>query len=248
MPRKTPLPDRETAIARRLRAYRAALRLSREAFAQEIGVETAALSRVENLRGPLRAAEAWLALDRFAINPAWLANGQGQPSAVVNLPELAAAGLTGRELYSDAFDSTLAKTDQIPFGNHPVASNPRDVFFDDDTPWWQSLSPSVKDRVTAEIRVLAKLQDWIASVPDAQFRSFIRDLEAWGNAAVENYPDDPSDASWLARSLAMCRLRDDWIARGLYIELPGCDAYDYTHARAAALGLDPHPARNHSLN
>jgi len=75
--RKNPVPESEIEVARRLREIRSAMKLSRVAFAEEIGINVLRLASYDQGRVPLPYAVGRMVCRKFSISPAWLALGEG---------------------------------------------------------------------------------------------------------------------------------------------------------------------------
>jgi hypothetical protein len=73
------LPERELAIARRLRAFREVLKIPRTAFALSIGVGGERLASYEAGRVALRYHVFRAINQHFRLNPQWLATGEESP-------------------------------------------------------------------------------------------------------------------------------------------------------------------------
>jgi transcriptional regulator with XRE-family HTH domain len=109
MPRKTPLPPRETQICERLLYVRRRLGLSREMFARRAGIGASQLSRYEHQRSPVLLIDALRACEAFGIGIAWLATGEGDPAAgAYGVAKLAAAlKVDERSRFSEIYDQDL---------------------------------------------------------------------------------------------------------------------------------------------
>lgn len=105
MPRKHPLPERERRICTRLAEFRAAIKLTRAAFAREIGVNRFTLANVEGSAAPVTFALALRIQDRLQMNLAWLATGEGE---IYGKPKFHRSFIPSEsELLSSAFDKYL---------------------------------------------------------------------------------------------------------------------------------------------
>jgi transcriptional regulator with XRE-family HTH domain len=90
VPRKTPLPEREAAICKRIKEFRAGRKLSRVAFAQVLGLDSSVLSNVEHGRAPVRYGLANRLCETFDVSQVWLAEGIGRPHGRIPVfPEIA---------------------------------------------------------------------------------------------------------------------------------------------------------------
>jgi len=107
MPRKTPLPEREVAICNRLREFREMTQLSRVAFARKAGVDSSLLVRYDFLLTPVRYGPAYKLISTYAINPRWLATGEGQRVSRLAMIDPAACRGMDREPFSAVYDISL---------------------------------------------------------------------------------------------------------------------------------------------
>ncbi len=98
MPRKNPIAQREIEISTRLRKFRQSIGLSRVRFAQNAGVDSSLLSRIEHLRAPLKY-QTFRALNaKYYITPTWLATGSGFAKHSIPFDDA---------VFADAIDSAL---------------------------------------------------------------------------------------------------------------------------------------------
>jgi len=77
MPRKNPMAEQDTALAGRLAAFRKARGLSRVATAAKIGIDSSRLASYEFARARVPYAVVERMASRLALNPRWLATGNG---------------------------------------------------------------------------------------------------------------------------------------------------------------------------
>ena len=77
MARKNPLPPNEKAICARLGEFRRSIRLSRVAFAEELGIGTFRLANYERVSVPLPYSIGSKICESFDLSQAWLAEGVG---------------------------------------------------------------------------------------------------------------------------------------------------------------------------
>src|ERR1041384_7946820 len=98
------LPKREQEICTRLRTARNAVGLTQEEFAAQIGITRQRLASYEEMRAPLRFDIALRLCRVFIISELWLAKGEGDMRAMMDLttvPVATAAPVDAR--FSEAF-------------------------------------------------------------------------------------------------------------------------------------------------
>jgi transcriptional regulator with XRE-family HTH domain len=82
VPRKTPLPESEKAICKRLSAIRKFSHLNQDELARMVGTTTGLIANVEAGRSPLKAGLALSICKSLKVNPRWLAEGVGPPKLI----------------------------------------------------------------------------------------------------------------------------------------------------------------------
>lgn len=108
MPRKNPVPEFQVAICRRLRRFRRdTTKLSRVAFAGELGIDGTQLANYEHARAPIRCGLFKRVYSKFGLNPAWLAEEKGEPQDHNALPDGALDDLPDEMLFSAAYVGAL---------------------------------------------------------------------------------------------------------------------------------------------
>ncbi len=110
MARKNPVPQREQEIGRRLRQFREAKKLSRVAFAREVGLDSTTFANYEFGRVPLPYEVAKRIGFKLNLNPVWLAEGFGPLEVYVELHPSLENKIAPRSLFSAAYDQVLKKT------------------------------------------------------------------------------------------------------------------------------------------
>ncbi|HEY3863769.1 MAG TPA: helix-turn-helix transcriptional regulator [Verrucomicrobiae bacterium] len=101
----------EAEIGMRLREFRESLRISRTAFALEIGVGSERLASYESGRAPIRYEVFSAISKRYFLNPVWLGIGQGPMSLSVPFEDAAFQSvLQPRMLFSQAVDAIIKST------------------------------------------------------------------------------------------------------------------------------------------
>jgi transcriptional regulator with XRE-family HTH domain len=95
----------ERAIGDRLRQARQQRRFSRADLAAELAVDAGEIMRVELGRTPLRFGLAAPILERFNLNPRWLAEGTGQPEPFVSLELPEGESVPLDEAFSEVYNS-----------------------------------------------------------------------------------------------------------------------------------------------
>jgi len=110
MPRKNPLPERESQICERLLEFRKSVGLTRIAFAQKGGIDSSIITRCDHQLAPLKFGAFRSLATTFPINPHWLATGDSIP----NLPEPVSPILlqcpgAAKSLFSAVYDQYLGK-------------------------------------------------------------------------------------------------------------------------------------------
>ncbi len=107
MPRKNPIPARETAICLRVRAFRTDLRLSRVALASVLNVNTLKLANIEHERTLLRFDIAAKLINGYNLNPRWLAEGTSSILSSFRIEHELNLRITPSLLFSEAYDLYL---------------------------------------------------------------------------------------------------------------------------------------------
>jgi transcriptional regulator with XRE-family HTH domain len=106
---KTEPSDLDKGIGSRLRQLREQLKISRTAFALEIGIGSERLASYETGRVPLRW-EVFCAISRrFFLNPFWLATGKSVPRLEAPFDEKHFETIDPRGLFSDAMLDMIAE-------------------------------------------------------------------------------------------------------------------------------------------
>jgi transcriptional regulator with XRE-family HTH domain len=183
MARKTPLPQAELAICRRLKLYRQRCDLPRRLFARELGLDASVIIRIELGRAPLRYGVACKITRVFGINPGWLASGSGPITASVLLPSPDEISVDERELFTSVFNHKLleslrqkvAKLESSPSHKYGTSKHPTDP----------------KGRVDAEEFLRMDIREWITCVPDARFNELVNAIRYAAMPIV--YDWDPND-------------------------------------------------------
>src|ERR1700728_3533717 len=103
------LSDREKQICDRLRRFREVLQIARSRMALTIGVTSERLYNYETGRAPIQYQTFSLVQKHFAINPVWLATGEGLPKAEGFSDERFREQVKPRELFSSVFDRLIVK-------------------------------------------------------------------------------------------------------------------------------------------
>ena len=110
MPKKSGLAGpREMEIGRRVQQARERINWPQPAFAAELDISRDRLASIEYGRTPLRYPVAYRLCAIFDINPQWLANGAGDMTSSLALPDLPMPeGLPPRALFSQIHDQFMA--------------------------------------------------------------------------------------------------------------------------------------------
>lgn len=103
MARKNPVPESEKAICRRLREFRLRTKLSRVAFARELGIDSSLLATYEHGRVPIRFELAARLGVKCQVSHAWLAEDDGPMHPYLELPQDLHRQIDGRMLFSEAY-------------------------------------------------------------------------------------------------------------------------------------------------
>lgn len=121
-PKRLPLPKKEKAIGRRLRAVREYLKLSQTNFSEQVGISRERLATYEEGRAPLPSDIGLRICRIFFLSEAWLATGQlefSSPQGISNGISRLCMGLElepiARQIkpglrFSVAFDCLLKET------------------------------------------------------------------------------------------------------------------------------------------
>ena len=164
VPRKTPVPEIERAIGRRLRQFREEKLISQTAFAAKLQISRAQLINYEEGFAPM----PWivgLRLNRFFdLNPRWLATGKLHQSLKIKLAEVNPEHFSARAPFSKVYNlhwKESVETESllsVTFGFDPN-------------------SVDKADKTHVEILELAAM-GWLLRVPKDRFREFYLDLSA----------------------------------------------------------------------
>jgi transcriptional regulator with XRE-family HTH domain len=102
-------PERQTQIARRLRAFREHLKISRTAFALAIGIGSGRLAAYEAGRAPLRY-EIFSAISKaFFLQPLWLATGETSPVGLEAFDDSEfASKINPKDHFIEVYDTVLS--------------------------------------------------------------------------------------------------------------------------------------------
>ncbi len=101
------MPEREREICARLRVFRESTKLTRAAFAKELGMDPIRFASYELGRAPLRYGLADLLCSKFNVNQRWLALGvQPMQPAFDVVPE-SPGSVNPNSLFSEVFDGFL---------------------------------------------------------------------------------------------------------------------------------------------
>ena len=168
MPRKNTLPEDEASICRRVRAFRQFLNLNRIAFAVEAGLDSEILSRIENLRAPLRLGVFYKIASRYPINPQWLAEGIGYQTLSVDMPRLSSLkDMDAQTPFSLAYKGVFASVIQAQFKMSTT---------DEQSLVKGELGSSVSDRLVAAQFLSHQVKGWAARARDGQVENFVQEL------------------------------------------------------------------------
>lgn len=85
MPRKTPVPDEEIAVCKRLRDAREHAMIPRTSLAEALNIKESRLNNYERARVPLPATFATEACAFLEISPLWLSTGLGPQSPYTDI-------------------------------------------------------------------------------------------------------------------------------------------------------------------
>lgn len=216
MPRKFALPDSEKAIGKRLRLYRERLRLSRLAFAAETGTDTEAISRVEHGRSPLLCKLAWQLNRRWPVSPHWLVTGEGTETHAMTLPAMESIGARPLDHFSKIYQKNL-QTTLLPAIQ---AADEREL---NEPPFSRTFDPSPRGRLRAEMILGIIVEGWVARVADAHLSEFVASIEKHGDRLLDEWgdQDDVDGDRAVRRGEEIAKLRDDWMARGILVDMPG---------------------------
>ncbi len=110
MPKISGLVDqREKEIARRVQLARERINWPQPAFATELEISRDRLASIEYARTPLRYPVGYRLCVVFDINPDWLANGTGDMTSSLAMPELPMPeGLPPKAMFSRVYDQFAA--------------------------------------------------------------------------------------------------------------------------------------------
>ena len=171
--------ERETGA--RVKTVRESIRWSQSAFAGQLGITKDQLASVEYGRTPLRYDIAWRLRQTFGISLRWLEAGFSFPDAfeLDGLPTPAATGLPVRALLSEVvrkFQSTAAPAPKVI---RPQAKEAPE------------LVTEAMYRASSEALLKARIEEWIARLPDGRVPCFTEQISAVGEALVVSFPKEP---------------------------------------------------------
>jgi transcriptional regulator with XRE-family HTH domain len=107
VPRKTPLSDRERAICQRLLQFRGSTKLTRRAFAKQVGLGASRLKNYERQAAIVPYSAAARICAAFSLSQRWLATGQGETSDYVYVSPEIERKISPDEPFSAAYDRQL---------------------------------------------------------------------------------------------------------------------------------------------
>lgn len=175
MARKTPMPDRELAICRRLRQYREASCLSRVRFARRAGIDSSILSSYEHCRAPLRWGVARRIWASFEINPAWLATGEGDQWGLHASPALVGHLADESQLFSKVYDECL-----VDYLKKEPLERLRE--------WFAHGADRSYARLYARSLIFTYAIGWFTDCPEDRLFDLFESLIRLGNNFLEWYP------------------------------------------------------------
>lgn len=109
-PKRRALPARELQVSERLRESRDRLRLSQSEFAAQVGINRQRLASYEEGRAPLRFDLALRICRQFIISEQWLATGEGDARAVMDLgAERLVSRIPADTSFAKAYDDYLGE-------------------------------------------------------------------------------------------------------------------------------------------
>jgi transcriptional regulator with XRE-family HTH domain len=175
MPRKNPIGDIEIEIGRRLAQHRKSHRCPRSYLGARVGLDSAAIARIELGRVPLKYYQARSLLSFLNLNPVWVATGAGDPSPYFDMPDAASLGCEDSDPFSWVYGLMLkkAESNQAKVGSES-----------------QSVAASLLDTAVPLVQDWAK--NWIRTISPANLQEFLGALKTIGDFMASNYAEkDP---------------------------------------------------------
>lgn len=171
MPRTNPISKQDREIASRIREHRRASKCTQSYLAAQIGIEAAAITRIELGRVPLKYDLARILFSLLEANPKWVATGQGNPKGYIDLPHSTDLKINGNETFSSVFFREL----------WPM--------FEGDKPETESEEAF---RYTRGKIKAGQIEMWFELVPDGYTRELNKGLETFWKEFYSKLP--PEDA------------------------------------------------------
>jgi len=149
-------------------------------MARVVGVDRAAIVRIELGRAPLRYKEARAILHFLEGNPVWVATGHGSPRPGFMLPLASDLRIDESTKFSEVFDAHLSK--------YLLASSEPPKAGQDKAGTEIPLSASIRHDL---IGVLTeRLQRWFREVPEASLVEFMQSLVKFGDLMIIHHGRD----------------------------------------------------------
>jgi hypothetical protein len=186
MSRKTPLPASEAGICRRIGLFRKRCDIPRRLFSRDLGIDSSSLARIELCRVPLKYGVAFKLFSAFAINPVWVATGEGPLVASIPIPSPESVQADPNALFTEIFSGAIgeeAKRRSIQLENDPALSYGRAEF-----------QPDPKGRVIAEAVLRHDIAAWFEAIPDGRFNDLVNRIRLAAMPLVYDW-NQPNDSS-----------------------------------------------------
>jgi transcriptional regulator with XRE-family HTH domain len=185
MPRAKQLPQIEIQTCTRIKLFRETTELPRRIFAKQASIDPSALARVELGRAPLKYGMAVRICDAFAVNPQWIASGDGRMDIGVALPRPASLGVSKSALFTEVFAAKLCESVQKKI--QELERDPRFMFGEMKTP------VDAKGRVVTEALLRLDMREWLTAVPDAKFQELVNRIRYAAMPLVYDWDATPGD-------------------------------------------------------
>ena len=187
MPRKTPLPQSELMVGKRLDKLRQERRLSRSDLAYFARVDEASITRAELGLAPLNYEVARRILRYLEVNPFWMATGEGPVNLSIDLPESYEIGAQRGAGFLEVFEALLRPILARQFG--PQA--PGAAFSAEEL---AGLLSEPLERVLAFKTLALMISSILASMDRSQIQEFREKLRQF----IRDYPEQPA-RNWAFR-------------------------------------------------
>lgn len=172
VPRKNPIPPKDSEVASRIKAVRSSWKLSRSFIAARCATNSGEIARIELGRVPLKYGIAKQLLRYFDLNPVWLMTGKGEQGKYIPLPDSEVLGASDNDAFTEVFTKHLHSL---------LTSNPKEEV--------ESPSSAYTRYVTAVVRS-TDVHRWFCDVPDGYVQKLDEIIKASVSHFFEKWPAD----------------------------------------------------------